>query len=55
MNYNTAQEVADKWGVTRRYIQILCFNDRIKGAKKIANLWLIPKSAEKPLDPRKSK
>ena len=55
MDYITAQEAADKWGVTRRYVQILCVNGRIKGAKKMANLWLIPKNAEKPIDPRKCK
>jgi hypothetical protein len=54
MDYITAQEVADKWGVTRRYVQILCVKGRIEGAMKMANLWLIPKDAEKPIDRRKS-
>ena len=54
MEYITAQEAADKWGVTRRYVQILCVKGRIEGAKKMANLWLIPKDAEKPIDRRKS-
>ncbi len=53
MEYITAQEAADKWGVTRRYVQILCVKGRIKGAKKMANLWLIPKDAEKPIDKRR--
>ena len=53
LDYITAQEEAEKWGVTRRYIQILCVNGRIEGVKKIENLWLIPKDAEKPIDPRK--
>ena len=55
MDYITAQEAADKWGVTRRYVQILCVKGRIEGAKKMANLWLLPKDAQKPIDPRKSK
>ncbi len=55
MEYITAQETADKWDVTRRYVQILCANSRIDGAKKIANLWLIPNNAVKPVDGRKSK
>ena len=55
MDYITAQEAADKWRVTRRYIQIHCVKGQIKGAKKMANLWLIPKDAEKPIDPRKCK
>ena len=53
MDYITAQEAADKWGVTRWYVQILCVNGRIKGAEKMANLWLIPKDAEKPIALRK--
>ncbi len=53
MDYITAQKAADKWGVTRRYVQIFCVNGRIEGAKKMANLWLIPKDAEKPVNIRK--
>lgn len=52
MNHITAQEAADKWGVTRRYVQILCVEGRIEDAKKMANLWLIPKDAIKPIDKR---
>lgn len=48
MEYITAQEAADKWSITRRRVQILCVNGRINGAIKMANLWLIPKNAEKP-------
>jgi len=55
MDYITAQEAADKWGITRRRVQVLCVQNRIEGAKKMANLWLIPKDAEKPIDPRKCK
>jgi len=52
MDYITAQEAADKWGVTRRYVQVLCVKGRIEGAMKMANLWLIPQDAEKPADKR---
>ena len=55
MDYITAQAAADKWGVTRRYVQILCAKGRIAGALKIANLWLVPKDAHKPPDERRSK
>ena len=54
MEYITAQEAADKWGVTRRYVQILCVKGSIEGAMKMANLWLIPNDVEKPIDRRKS-
>lgn len=55
MQYITAQEAADKWGITRRRVQILCADGRIDGATKMANLWVIPKDAEKPEDARKYK
>lgn len=55
MEFITAQAAADKWGITRRRVQILCANRRISGATKIANLWVLPKQAEKPVDARKSK
>ncbi|WP_333593973.1 DNA-binding protein [Anaerospora hongkongensis] len=55
MEYITAQEAADKWGITRRRVQILCSEGRIDGAIKMANLWVIPKEAEKPEDARKYK
>ncbi len=53
MEYITAQEAADKWGITRRRVQILCADGRIDGATKMANLWVIPKDAEKPEDARR--
>lgn len=52
MDYITAQEAAEKWGISRRRVQILCVEGRIAGAVKKANLWLIPKSVEKPIDGR---
>ena len=53
MDYITAQEAANKWGITRRRVQVLCSEGRIKGASKMANLWVMPKSANKPADARK--
>lgn len=55
MEYMTAQDAAEKWGITRRRVQILCSNDRIRGAIKMANLWVLPIDAEKPDDVRKNK
>lgn len=52
MDYITAQEAADKWEITRRRVQILCVDGRIEGSIKKANLWLIPKDTEKPVDGR---
>ncbi len=46
--YITAQEAADKWGVTPRQVQILCKNNRIEGATRMSRIWIIPENAEKP-------
>ena len=55
MEYLSAKEVAEKWKISRRRVQILCEQGRIEGAFKISNVWVIPKDAEKPADRRKAK
>lgn len=52
MNYITAQEAADKWGITRRRVHILCVQQRVPGAQRMGNMWVIPTDAEKPADGR---
>jgi hypothetical protein len=54
MEYLSAKEVAEKWNVSRRRVQILCEEGRIPGAFKLSDVWFIPKDAEKPADRRKS-
>lgn len=46
--YITVQEAAEKWGVTPRQVQILCKENRIKGAARMSRIWIIPEDAEKP-------
>ena len=53
MDYMTLKEVAEKWGVTPRRVNYYCAAGRIPGAVKMAGVWLIPKTAEKPLDRRR--
>lgn len=55
MGYLSAKEVAEKWNISRRRVQILCEEGRIEGAFKISDVWIIPKDAEKPADRRKTK
>ena len=51
----TAQEAADKWGITPRQVQILCKSNRIEGASRMSRIWIIPENAEKPTpDKRKA-
>lgn len=46
--YITVQEVAEKWGVTPRQVQILCKEGRITGATRMSRIWIIPEGADKP-------
>ena len=53
MEYMSCPEAAEKWGISERRVQILCKQNRIPGVSKIGYMWLIPKDAEKPIDPRR--
>ena len=55
MEFLSAKEVAEKWNISRRRVQILCVEGRIPGAFKLSDVWIIPKDAQKPADRRKSK
>lgn len=52
MDYLTLKEVSEKWGISSRQINYYCAAVRIPGAIKMATIWLIPKTAEKPIDER---
>ena len=52
MNGMTVKEVAKKWDVTPRQVQLLCANGRILGAVRFGRAWVIPTDAEKPKDGR---
>ncbi|MCR1934403.1 helix-turn-helix domain-containing protein [Clostridium tepidum] len=55
MEYITAKEASEKWGISARRVQVLCAQNRIAGAVRLGWAWAIPKSAEKPRDKRKKK
>jgi len=55
MNYMTLKEASEKWRISARMINYYCSKGRIRGAVKMANVWLIPKDAQKPVDRRKSR
>ena len=50
--YMTAQEAAEKWDVSLRWVQRLCKAKRIGGAFNVNRVWLIPKGTKKPTDAR---
>lgn len=52
MEYLSITQTSEKWGITKRRIQVLCIQGRIPGAVKIASYWAIPENAEKPKDER---
>lgn len=52
MDYINAREAAAKWGLSVRRVQALCEQGRVDGVTRLGNIWLIPKSSEKPPDGR---
>lgn len=50
--YMTAQEAAERWNVSLRWVQRLCKENRIDGVLNVNRVWLIPKEARKPADAR---
>lgn len=54
MEYLTTLEMSGKWGISARRIALLCEQGRIIGVTKKEKTWLIPETAEKPADKRKS-
>ena len=52
MKYLSTFEIAKKWNLSARRIAILCSENRIEGAQKAGNNWIIPEDAQKPADAR---
>ena len=52
MEYLSIRQTAEKWGISRRRIQVLCAENRIPGVIRIDYTWAIPADAEKPSDAR---
>ena len=50
--YMTAQEASERWAISVRRVQRLCKEKRIEGVININRVWLIPKTAKKPVDGR---
>jgi len=55
VDYLSAKEIAKKWNITRRRVQVLCEEGRVQGAFKLSEVWVIPKDAEKPADRRRAR
>ena len=51
-DFMPVSQVAEKWGVTIRWGQTLCLEDRTDGAFRLGRAWIIPRKTEKPADTR---
>lgn len=52
MEYLNITETAEKWGISTRRLQTLCANGKVEGAARFGKAWMIPKTAQKPIDGR---
>ena len=52
LSFISAKEAAEKWEISQRRVAILCSENRIDGAMMVGNMWIIPSTAEKPVDKR---
>jgi len=48
MEFITVKAAAEKWGVSPRRVQILCAQERVKGAYRFGKSWMIPAGAVLP-------
>lgn len=53
MDYISVREAAQKWELSERRVQKLCEGNRINGIQKFGRSWMIPKTANKPIDLRR--
>ena len=55
MEFMSAREAANKWGISQRRVALLCSEQRIDNAMMIGNMWIIPSIAKKPIDARSTR
>ena len=55
MEFMSAREAANKWGISQRRVAVLCSEQRIAEATMVGNMWIIPSTAEKPIDARSTR
>jgi len=52
MEYITAKEAAEYWGISIRRVQFLCVHNMVPNATRHGKSWAIPKDTKKPSDGR---
>ncbi len=55
MNYMSAKDAAEKWGVSLQVVELLCSEKRIPGAMMVGNMWVLPGNATMPINRRKDR
>lgn len=55
LQYMSTNEAAEKWGISRRRVSVLCAENRIPNVAMLGNMWIIPRNADKPLDAREKR
>ncbi len=55
MEFISAREAADRWGISQRRVAVLCSENRIEGASMLGNMWIIPSDVKKPADARRTR
>jgi len=50
--YVTVNDMAERWNLSPRTVQIMCAEGRIGGVTRFGNAWAIPSDAKKPADNR---
>jgi hypothetical protein len=55
MEFLTAKQASELWGISSRRVALLCAQGRIPGATKAGKTWLMPPDAKKPVGPRLTK
>ena len=42
MEYLSISQTAEKWGLSKRRVQVLCSENRIPGVMRVGSYWAIP-------------
>lgn len=50
--YTTVKNIAEKWNIKPRTVQIMCAEGKIPGAVKFGRDWAIPVDVKRPQDNR---
>ena len=54
LQYMSCRDAAERWNISQRRVSALCAENRIPNVAMLGNMWIIPITAEKPTDARKS-